>query len=568
MATRDALEQALGSGQLLSLTNRAVKADQNLNAAQADIQVRNLEHDVALAGNAKVAADANQNAITQTAAITNQIIQKQKELEEADSGNKAYRALYAIPLLNMIPMAIDSNIETKREEIAQLQETLTTMNAATTTQDNNLTLQQKATELQKAVSTEQYIRAFQEKQNANSEIAGADQNFKFLQSRLGVETEKLRQAQITQSMGLAARQEARAVQENAARQRLLILQGDQAQAELDSFKQNKEQVANVIDSFNKSTGATLDEATFRALPTDKQNFIVQSQTGLLRDGEDMYAMWRAQGFTDDSINLIPTGMRDQIRSRINYANKVERDYYTSQSATDPAGIRVRDQLQMQFGEVDPKTGAPTGRVDFNKVNANYQETTSMDIADSAGQSFMMNQDSNTSREVVQTMTNQNKLPKTFTDLVVETATTSLGLGNTESNTVSTLTEVVEKALAEQKARSSELGISALAPLMGSYQSPTLYGMSSETVNIPLTDSFGNINRVNLKQLVRGTKAQLSSRSNATAISGNASSFQILENYRNQQNGLNTNVNSARDSNERAITADQNSNANALDNLNQ
>jgi len=142
------------------------------------------------------------------------------------------------------------------------------------------------------------------------------------------------------------------------------------------------------------------------------------------------------------------------------------------------------------------------------------------------------------------------------------------LGNTESNTVSTLTEVVEKALAEQKARSSELGISALAPLMGSYQSPTLYGMSSETVNIPLTDSFGNINRVNLKQLVRGTKAQLSSRSNATAISGNASSFQILENYRNQQNGLNTNVNSARDSNERAITADQNSNANALDNLNQ
>jgi len=223
---------------------------------------------------------------------------------------------------------------------------------------------------------------------------------------------------------------------------------------------------------------------------------------------------------------------------------------------------------MQFGEVDPKTGAPTGRVDFNKVNANYQETTSMDIADSAGQSFMMNQDSNTSREVVQTMTNQNKLPKTFTDLVVETATTSLGLGNTESNTVSTLTEVVEKALAEQKARSSELGISALAPLMGSYQSPTLYGMSSETVNIPLTDSFGNINRVNLKQLVRGTKAQLSSRSNATAISGNASSFQILENYRNQQNGLNTNVNSARDSNERAITADQNSNANALDNLNQ
>lgn len=70
-------------------------------------------------------------------------------------------------------------------------------------------------------------------------------------------------------------------------------------------------------------------------------------------------------------------------------------------------------------------------------------------------------------------------------------------------------------------------------------------------------------------MVRGVKTQINARSNISALSGNPSSAEILQNWQNsreQQN--NTNINAARSANVQAISNDQNANETTLNNLNQ
>lgn len=543
-STSDLLQNTLTDKKLVGITTKAVAADQTLNQTKADLDVRNLAYDQDLANQASIASAANKQAIQQTATISTQIVDKQKQLDELDSGNKAYRALYMIPGLNIIPAIIDSNIEGKRDEIMRYKDTLDSINSATVAQDNNMTLQTKLTGLQKAVSSEAFIKAFQAKQDSNAEIAGADKNFAFLKQKVDLETEKLRQAQIGQSMSLAKQAADREKIFDAAKLRLMTLQGDTAQANLKVFQQNEDQMQNVVDSLNKSTGSNLDLTSFRNLPENQRTFIIQSQTGLLRTADDMWAAWQANGFTNNNINLIPTGMREQIQSRTNYQSQVERNFYTSQAATDKKGMQIRDQLQAQFGETDPKTGAPTGRIDLNKVNANFQEYKADEIANGAGLSFIASPGNAASREVTGVMRSQNKLPSDFNSLVSEALKTTGGLDYSEEKTLSVMSDIVSKAIEEQKAKSTEAGINSLSPLVATYPESTFFGLGSTTNSVAITDSNGNIDRVRLKELVRGYKAAASVRSNVSAITGNASSFQILENWRTQ------NANKASDASER------------------
>ena len=560
-STRDLLQGTLTESRLVSLTNQAVKADQDLNQAKADLDVRNLQLDRDLSNQASIASEANKSSIQTTATITKNIAQKEKELQELDSGNKAYRTLYMIPGLNIIPAIIDSNIESKRDEITRYKETLESVNAATIAQDNNLTLQTKLTGIQKAVTSEQFISAFQAKQDNNAEIAAADKNFQFLKNKLEAETEKLRQAQIGQSMQIARQQASRETIFDQAKLRLMTLQGDQAQASLKAFEQNESQLENVVDSYNKSTGSNLDVTSFKQLPDTQRTFIIQSQTGLLRTPEDMWSAWQASGFTNKDINLIPAGMRDQIGERTKFQNRVEREFYTAQGATDSKGVKVKEQLNAQFGEVDPKTGAYTGKLDYDKVNANFQDFKADEIASSSGLTFITNPSNAASREVTEVMKSQNKLPDSFDSLVKTAVETSQGMDYSEDKTLSVISDVIEKALAEQKARSTELGLIDLSPLVATYPESTFFGFGSTTNSVALTDSNGNIDRVKLKELTRGYKAAASARANAGALTGNASSFQILENYRNQQRIEQDN----QEANRRAIAGAEQANRDALNN---